>query len=74
MKLSMANWMDKDEVAGYLDVHPMHVWRLVRRGDLPSPVYLTGKQGLWPRDVVQAYVEKKINQAELAVKGWKEKK
>lgn len=74
MRLSMANWMDKEEVAGYLDVHPMHVWRLVRRGDLPSPVYLTGKQGLWPRETVVAYLQGKLDTAMSAVKGWKEKK
>ncbi|UCC94927.1 MAG: helix-turn-helix domain-containing protein [Candidatus Omnitrophota bacterium] len=52
--------MDVQEAASYLGLHPMTVYRLIKKGDLPG--FKVGGQWRFKKDLLDAWIVSKIDE------------
>ena len=54
----MENLLTAIEVANLLRISRVHVWRRVKAGHLPAPIYIAPRAPRWRSDEIDAVIEK----------------
>ena len=54
----MAKLLTAIEVATLLRISRVHVWRRVKAGNLPAPIYLAPRAPRWRADEIDAAIER----------------
>ena len=49
--------MTAQQVADLLGISRVHVWRMVKAGNLPDPLYLAPRSPRWQTDEIYALIE-----------------